>query len=100
MQNTRINYIIKNIIKYGQGFVSQTRKNIIFLKIHQLDTYHKTVGGKSIKHIIVNCFVIQRFLQNNVTADRNRKYVCIVAQPILQTLVLWLVGDHCQQDTF
>lgn len=59
-------------------------------------TYHKTVGGKSIKHIIVNRFVIQWFFQNDVAIDRNRKYVRIIAQPILQPFVLWLVSDHGQ----
>lgn len=61
-------------------------------------TYHKTVGGVRVKHVIVHRLVVQRFSQHDVAADGNRKDVRVVAQPVLEPLVLGLVGDDGEQD--
>lgn len=70
----------------------------ILLSICKICRYHKTVGSKSVKRVIVRCFVVQRRPQNNIAVGRNRKYISIIAEPIFQPLVFRLVGDDCQQD--
>lgn len=56
--------------------------------------YHKTVGGVRIKRVVVDRLVVEWFFQDHVAAGRNRKHVRVVAQPVLKSFVLGLVGDH------